>query len=65
VRSTSEYTRSPYTPSSLPVICYQVISRVKVIYYSLPYTGEEYLRIHEESLHALFPTCDLLPVKNM
>jgi hypothetical protein len=35
-----------------------------VQHYSLPYTGEEYLRIHEESLHTLFPTCDLLPGKS-
>ena len=34
-------------------------------HYSLPYTGEEYLRIHEESLVALFPTCDLLPGKQI
>lgn len=32
-----------------------------VEHYGLPYTGPEYLTLHESKLHSLFPTCDLLP----
>jgi len=32
-----------------------------VKHYSLPYTGPEYLEMHEEELFKLFPTCSLLP----
>jgi len=39
----------------------QEVASMAVEHYQLPYTGEEYLQIHESELHALFPTCDLLP----
>merc|ERR1712059_203413 len=37
------------------------VADMVVEHYQLPYTGEEYLALHEAELHHLFPTCDLLP----
>jgi len=37
------------------------VAEMAVKHYDLPYTGEEYLKLHEEQLHAMFPTCELLP----
>merc|ERR1719334_2726212 len=37
------------------------VAEMTVKQYGLPYTGQEYLAIHEAELHNLFPTCDLLP----
>jgi len=37
------------------------VADMAVEHYQLPYSGQQYLKIHESELHALFPTCDLLP----
>jgi len=37
------------------------VADMAVAHYSLPYTGQEYLEMHQEELYSLFPSCDLLP----
>jgi len=37
------------------------VAELAVQHYGLPYTGAEYLRLHQEETHAMFPSCDLLP----
>jgi len=37
------------------------VAEMAVAHYSLPYTGKEYLDMHEAELYKLFPTCSLLP----
>eukprot|EP00092_Neocalanus_flemingeri_P023699 GFUD01025703.1.p1 GENE.GFUD01025703.1~~GFUD01025703.1.p1 ORF type:complete len:456 (-),score=168.62 GFUD01025703.1:229-1596(-) len=37
------------------------VADMAVAHYSLPYTGQEYLKMHEAELYSLFPTCSLLP----
>jgi len=41
--------------------CAKEVAEMAVEHYDLPYTGEQYLRMHQEETHAVFPTCDLLP----
>jgi len=37
------------------------VADMVVKHYSLPYSGPEYLKLHESELFSLFPTCSLLP----
>jgi len=37
------------------------VADMAVAHYSLPYTGQEYLEMHQKELYSMFPTCDLLP----
>jgi len=37
------------------------VARMAVEHYGLPYSGQEYLELHQKELYALFPSCNLLP----
>ncbi|XP_023342158.1 uncharacterized protein LOC111711905 [Eurytemora carolleeae] len=40
---------------------YLEVATMAVEHYELPYTPEEYLRLHQEETFSMFPTCELLP----
>jgi len=37
------------------------VADMAVAHYSLPYTGQEYLELHQAELYSMFPSCNLLP----
>eukprot|EP00090_Calanus_glacialis_P003431 TRINITY_DN12544_c0_g1_i1.p1 TRINITY_DN12544_c0_g1~~TRINITY_DN12544_c0_g1_i1.p1 ORF type:complete len:468 (-),score=148.35 TRINITY_DN12544_c0_g1_i1:66-1388(-) len=37
------------------------VADMAVAHYSLPYTGQEYLEMHQAELYSMFPSCSLLP----
>jgi len=37
------------------------VAEMVVNHYNLPYTGDQYLELHQAETHAMFPHCDLLP----
>ena len=59
----AEHGKTPDWDFKMKVIGRQAseVAEMAVKHYSLPYTGQEYLEMHQTELYAMFPTCDLLP----
>ena len=40
------------------------VADMVVKFYDLPYTGAEYLEIHQKRTHKMFPNCQIMPVRH-